>query len=481
MIRSRRTALLSLCALAVLASGCGSRLDPQLRQEAAAQALGRTTTPGTAAEPDAVARPGTAATVPARGAAAPLPGTAGGRGPASGPVTGGVAPVGAPAPAGGNGGAVDVGVTATELRIGTIADLSGPVPGLFQGAIAGVQAYVAKVNAEGGLFGRRLVIDAYDSKMECSQFKAATGKAMKQDFALVGSFSLYDACGVETLKSDPRYADVHEALQDGAQTSPNNFSVAPFERGWRLGPLQYMKKRFGSRFQHVGSIYASVGGGAERWGQVRAALEHAGGHVDYERGYGATETDFTADIIQMRQRGVQLIYLVSVNAAGAANLVKAARAQGVDWPVVVGGAAYDAAFLAQAGADAEGVFEEQQYALFFDGEDARNIPAVADFQTWMRRTGNGDRIDLFAAYGWGSAALFVQALEAAGPRATRAELMAQLKKVHAFDAGGLLATSDPAGKRSARCWLLAQVRDGRFVRVDTPAKDFRCDGGYFRT
>jgi hypothetical protein len=99
----------------------------------------------------------------------------------------------------------------------------------------------------------------------------------------------------------------------------------------------------------------------------------------------------------------------------------------------------------------------------------------------MKQSGNGSNMDLFSAYGWSSAQLFVQALKAAGAKATRADLLAQLKKVHSFDAGGILAAADPAGKHAARGWLFSQVKNGQWTRVDTPAKTFRADGGYFLT
>ena len=464
----RRSPLVAAVVLSALSlTACGSRLDSELRQDAADVALGRNggsfvnTGDGTAPGTDQ----GTTAGGPVSG-----PGTTTG-----GTTTGG----GVPAPPGGNGGATDVGVTGTTLSIGAIADLAGPVPGLFQGAIAGTQAYVAKVNAEGGVFGRKLKLNVYDSQMDCGQYQSATQRIIEKDFANVGSFSLYDGCGVQALSKAPNVPDVHSALQNSAQAYKNNFSVAPLERGWRTGPLEYFKKRFGDAYKNIGSIYASVGGGAESWANCRAAIQKTGGGVAYERAFGATETDFTADIIQMRQRGVQMIYMPATNAATAANVLKAAKSQGVNWPIVFGGPAYDRAFLSQAGAQAEGVFEDQQYALFFNEEDARNIPGVADFQKWMKLSGNGNSMDLFAAYGWSSGMLFVQALKAAGPKATRADVLAQLRKITKFDGNGILAPADPAGKHAPRCWLFSQVKSGKWVRVDTPTKAFRCDGGYF--
>ena len=63
--------------------------------------------------------------------------------------------------------ATDVGITPTEIRIGVIADTGSPLaPGLFQGAVDGVQAWADYMNAkEKGLAGRKIVIDVYDSKL----------------------------------------------------------------------------------------------------------------------------------------------------------------------------------------------------------------------------------------------------------------------------------------------------------------------------
>src|SRR6185436_9168185 len=71
---------------------------------------------------------------------------------------------------GGSGGkealtASDVGISPTEIRIGVIADTgSSLAPGLFQGSVDGVQAWAKYMNEkEGGLAGRKIVVDTYDS------------------------------------------------------------------------------------------------------------------------------------------------------------------------------------------------------------------------------------------------------------------------------------------------------------------------------
>ena len=76
--------------------------------------------------------------------------------------------------------------------------------------------------------------------------------------------------------------------------------------------------------------------------------------------------------------------------------------------------------------------------------------------------------------------MFVQALKAAGAKATRGGLLAQLKQIHQFDSNGMLAPADPAGKGPPTCYVIVDVKGGKFVRK-TPDKGYRCnDGGYFR-
>jgi ABC-type branched-subunit amino acid transport system substrate-binding protein len=174
-----------------------------------------------------------------------------------------------------------------------------------------------------------------------------------------------------------------------------------------------------------------------------------------------------------------MVYNTAVDGGYGARFVNAARSQKVDWPIVFGGGAYDKTFLTQAGANANGVWNDAQYTLFFNSSDAANIPAVKDFQYWTDVVGKDQTKDLYEVYGWASAALYVQALKAAGPQLTQAKVMTALRAITRFDAGGLVAASNPAQKKPATCWVLAKVVNGSYQRLDSPAGTFRCDGGYF--
>lgn len=463
-------------ALLLAATACGNTADPALQRAANRAQLGTGST--VVAPSGAPVRQGPADVPIATGPAAP--GSRATIGPVAGrPVPGASAGPLATAPPGGNGGATDVGVTADSITVGNVSDLSGPVPGIFQGAVIGTQAYFAKVNSEGGVYGRQLKVAAGDGQLDCTANKAATTDLAKKVFAFVGSFSLYDDCGEPQIAAQKDLADVHDALGPVSGKYVNNFSVAPMGNGWRSGPLVYNATKYGEKWKHIGAIYANVGASPTIWGHVKQAIAASGGVVVSEYGYGPSDTDFTATIIRMQRDGVQMIYATAVDGAYAARFVNAARSQSVPWPLIFGGGVYDTTFLTQAGANAEGVLNDQQYAMFFNPEESR-IPAVKDFQLWTERVGGTKVIkDLYAVYGWASAELFVKALRAAGPRASRPALLTALRAIKTFDSSGLIAPANPAAKTPAGCWILTQVVKGAFVRVDSPPSTFRTDCPYY--
>jgi ABC-type branched-subunit amino acid transport system substrate-binding protein len=473
-------------AAVVLLTACGNTADPALRRAAEKAQISTSTV---------VAGPGGGSVSGTTGVAAPssttgqaIPGSTGGPtgvgvqpGSTGGTTTTGSSGPAVPAPVGGNGGATDVGITADSVTVGNVSDLSGPVPGLFQGAVIGTQAYFAKINAAGGVYGRQLKVAVGDGQLDCSANKAATTDLAPKVFAFVGSFSLYDNCGLPPIAAQPNESAVQVALSDALNAYPRNFAVAPLAAGWRQGPLNYYAHKYGDAWKHIGAIYANVGSSPAIWGHVKHAIASSGGAVVSEYGYGPNDTDFTAEVIRMQRDGVQLFFSSAVDGAYAAKFVNAARSQQVTWPIIFGGGAYDQTFLKQAGDNANGVFNDMLYARFFNADEAATIPAVKEYQTWMGRVGGNDVIkDLYSAYAWGSAQLFVDALKKAGPKPTRLALIKALHEVKSFDADGLLSPSGPGDKTPAACWILVQVVKGTWQRVDSPASTFRADCPYFK-
>ncbi|MCU1487432.1 MAG: hypothetical protein JWN67_4178, partial [Actinomycetia bacterium] len=381
------------------------------------------------------------------------------------------------APPGGNGGATDVGVTSNQITLGNISTLSGPVPGLFQGAVIGTQAFIAYQNSQGGIFGRKLKLEVRDDQFDAGQYRAAAQDLAAKAFAFVGSFSLYDDAGNAAV-SGAKLPDIGVALTNSRNATPYNFSPSPVAPGGPLGPFNWVKQHYPGAIGSVGTLYPDVPASKAVYDGYRGAAESVGYKFAYARGYQATETDFTADVVRMKSSGVKLVHLLSADVKTVARLAKSMQQQGFKPDAfVVSNVAYDATFFPLVGSAGEGIINIQGQAMYL-GEDASN-PEVALFRQWLQRVKPGAKPDLFAVYGWASGRLFTQALQAAGPKATRAGVLAALRRIDTFDANGLVVPIGPASKRPATCFLVVTVKGGKYVRTD-PARGFKCGDGYLK-
>ncbi len=88
--------------------------------------------------------------------------------------------------------ATDVGVTATEIHIAIVADVDNPfAPGVFKPSVDGIKGVAKYINETGGLAGRKLVVDFYDSKLNANATRQAQIDACANDLAMVGTSAFF--------------------------------------------------------------------------------------------------------------------------------------------------------------------------------------------------------------------------------------------------------------------------------------------------
>lgn len=357
--------------------------------------------------------------------------------------------------------------------------MSAPVAGLFKGAEDGTKAYFDYVNSQGGVDGRKLVLDAQDSAFQAGQVAAETTSQIQHDFALVGGFSLLDSAE-KPLIDTAHMPDVAYPLDPSLANDPYVYSPLPNPNDdYPLGIFKYLKQKYPTAIKHVGILWANATPSTSASEKAfEAAMKSQGFQIIYDRGFGVLESTFLSDVLAMKNAGVQLFISTQLPDTYASTVAKEMKQQNFS-PINVEGAAYSSQLIPLAGDAANGMFIDQDYALYL-GEDASVVPAVSLFDKWMKKADPNADFEIESVYGWASAELFVQALKEAGANPTRQSLMAQLDKVTSFDAGGLVPNADPAQNIPPNCFLLAQVQNGRFVRVPpTPKSGFYCaNGGY---
>ena len=374
------------------------------------------------------------------------------------------------------------GLTSSTVTVGNVTTLFA---GLFKGSDVGTQAYAAYANSQGGINGRKMLVDSYDDGYQGAPNKQATQQVVQKDFASVGGFSLQDSYGGTVLAANPGVPNVTVSLDQHTGDLPNTFSPDPAAIGWQLGPLQYFKTKFPGDLKGAGALIADQPSAISKWAGEKAAMQSIGYKVVYAPQFDITQTDFTQNVVAMRQAGVKILFLEQMPENYAAAVVKALNQQNFHPQIVFGASTYSESLVPDAGGAAaiDGAYMETLTSLFL-GEDASTLPSVNTFQTWVQKVSPGFKPDLYTLFGWLSGQLFAQALQAAGPHPTRGSVLQQLGKITTFNGNYLIATSNPAGKVPPNCFIIAQIVKGKFQRLDDPSTSgsthgYRCDSPYY--
>jgi ABC-type branched-subunit amino acid transport system substrate-binding protein len=447
-----------------LLSSCGARLDDA--QKAALAAAARGTAAPTATTPAAGGGPATATTqtgAPAAtdGSAATVP-----AGPSGAPAAGATA---APTAACTPKHVDEVGVSDSEIVLGNVSMVSGPIPGAGQTGIDGTRAYLSYVNSLGGVCGRKLRLVTGDDRTDSGQNRSEAKRLSGQAFGLAGGASIVDSGTADAVEGTD-VPVIQVAVADNALSSKNIFSPSPLDPtnrdGGSVGAWRYFHRTVG--LQHVGIVVVSIASARSRAAVYVKDIHNAGLEVSGVHEVGLAETNFVSVAQQLVNEGADG-FIGLLDPVASARLAKAV--QQIGWhPLVAhyGAQNYGQPFVDLAGSAAEGAIVPLAFDIF---EDAASNPAVGRFTDWFARTAPGHTPDFYGAMGWASADMMVEALRAAGPAPTRAAVLRYLRGLTTFDAHGFLAPCNPAGKVTAPTFMVATVSGGKWKRV-YPASGF---------
>ncbi len=372
--------------------------------------------------------------------------------------------------------ASDVGVTPTTISISTLQDIGGPDPGLFETSKDAMVAFVDYINSQGGVDGRKLKLDPYDTQLSPTTFQIATQQSCQNDFAMVGSYSVGDNGGV-TVGQQCGIPEVPAALTSPqAGLGSNVVSPLPTQPNVSsTGYPQWLKATYPSAITKGGILYPDNPVTRAAAARDVGTNESVGFHFLVDQVVALIQVDFTPFIIDMKNRGVQY-FSWGADYQAMGRILQAMQQQSWHPQVFDGSAAgYTQAFLKAYGNLANGMVMALPIALF--SEKSGN-PAMQTYLTWLdKAVPNHAPPDLFGVTAWSAGLLFVKALKMVGPNPTRAKLLDALHSIHSWNGEGIQATSDPSSKTPTNCFVVVQVRGGQFVRVHPSAPNtFDCTG-----
>ena len=273
-------------------------------------------------------------------------------------------------------------------------------------------------------------------------------------------------------------------LDDKTNSLPNVFSPVPLRQGWLEGPLQYFKQRFPTGVTAVGALVADLPSTEVQWQNEKYVMQKLGYKVVYDETYDESQVDFTQNVIAMRNDGVKVLFIDQMPEMYACGALEGPRTtefppshcprgirlqqstgRSIGWGIRRG----------------RRLSQSDGFALPRRGRVSH--PGGGNVSSLGECGFSGFKPDLFTMYGWISGSLFATAVKNAGSDPSRGPILRALSRITTFDAGHIIAPTDPAAKTGSNCYLIAQVVGTRFQRLDDPpiagsTNGYRCDYQY---
>ena len=372
------------------------------------------------------------------------------------------------------------GVTASTITIGQITTISGPVPGLFQGANNGLDGWAAWINANGGLDGRQVKIVHVDDAFNCTTYTNAMKQFATSAFAVVGNITLEDTCGKSVLAANPNLLDIQALELDPTLYSvPNVYAGVPSPPGYATTGLNFIKQKFPDIITHgaqLSGAAAAVNGKEEL-----IAAEALGFKYVYVEDVPDLTTNFTSYILRMKNDGVQFVDMSALAVTSDADFLQQAAQQNFHPKVLWSAAGYDAQLFKLLGnaSLANNVLYGGLPDEMYLGEDRASVPAVNTYLIWLTKANPSATSDLFAVEAWAAGQLLVKGMQNAGASITPATTMQAINGIKSFNADGLTGTTDPGDKLGTKCVVVVTVQNDQWVRADpTTPGQMDCSGEY---
>ena len=466
--RGRRTATtIAVGALSLVLTACGSQLSPEEVRAASVgtgaggleqgMAAGDTTTGGTGATTGATggsAGSGSAAG-DSGGAGAAGSASSGGQGEganaASGTVQSGPCA----------GFKNQTGITDKKIVIANAADVSGPVPGLFESSQQAVKAYIAYFNASSDICGRKLELMALDSRTDAGADQQAYAKACEGAFAAVGSMSAFDSggaavankCGIPDLRS----ANVSQERQAcdncfGVQSAnPDTFQNAVPD---------HIIKDYPAAAKKAAYVWINAGVGPMNAQNQARAMERRGMHFVYKQGIDVSEFNYAPYVQQMESKGVRYVQFLGAYQQ-AVRLAQAMKQQNFKPDAfVLDPTGYDPRYVESGGDAVEGT---KIFINFTPFEETSSNKELQLYQSWLQQVKPGATPTFFGLFSWSAARLFVERSIALGGKLSRESLVQSVRGVDNWTANGMHSPQHVGSKQTGDCWRWVRLQGGKWV------------------
>jgi branched-chain amino acid transport system substrate-binding protein len=327
------------------------------------------------------------------------------------------------------------GVSDTEIKIGNTSPYSGPLSNASPIPLS-AEAYFKKINAEGGINGRKINWITYDDAYSPPKTVEMARKLVEDDEVLF----IAGPVGTPTNSAIWHYMNEKQVPQLFPATGATKWND-PKGHPWTMG--------FFISYQAEGHIYAAyilknkpdakVGvlyqnddfGKDYLKGVVDGLGDKAASMIKAQVSYETTDATVDSQILQLQAAGCDLLVTVAIPKYGAQAVRKVGELGWKPLHILNGVASSVGATLKPAGFQyAQGIISDNS---FKDPTDPQwfNDPAYKQWLAFMDKYyPNGDKTDNQTVYGYSIAQTTVQVLKQCGDNLTRENVMKQAANLH---------------------------------------------------
>ena len=387
--------------------------------------------------------------------------------------------------------ATEIGVDAKTIHIAMVADVENAfAPGLFQGGVDGANAAVKYINANGGIGGRKVVLDFIDSHVNPNDARNGFITACENDLAMVGNATFLigsfddpinckDKAGQpvglpdipSTSTSSKEACSPVTFAPNGSLLDCSTLTSDPQTFTGQTGDSKYYVKTYGPKLQGPIIVSGDSAATAHTTKVLGLLAEKAG--IDITNTIPIASKDpqsaYTPVVQQMKNDGDNY-NLTGAPVDNVISMRQEAQLQGLTDPKFVWTCqiqCYDKK-TADAGEVMANTHIVMNFLPFFETKSNKTLKAFVKYM------GGEEKASGFAVWGWVSTLLFQQAanqvVKDKGVNGlTRANLLDALKNTHSFDAGGMWGKMDPGAKANSPCFMIMTFDGKKYVR-DYPKK-----------
>jgi ABC-type branched-subunit amino acid transport system substrate-binding protein len=323
------------------------------------------------------------------------------------------------------------GVTDTSILIGSCSALDGPAHVLGRQTVMGASAYLHMVNDDGGVFGRKIQLEAFDDGYDPDRAPACFKRMTKE-----GVFALGFFVGTPTAKVYVPMAQEEKipvvGLFTGAQMlyEPLKHEIINVRASYYDETREQVDRLWELNIRKIGVIYQDDPFGKAVLEGVKLALQKHSAAPAALGTFVRNTVDIDSGLKEVMAARPQAVIIAGPYAPAAA-IVKHAHATGWTPQFLTVSFVGTEEFIKEAGADAEGTIITQVMPPY----DRTDYPTVAQYRKCLAKYSPGEAPTFTSLEGFVDAMVVVEGLKRAGKDVTREKFIAGIESIHDMNVG----------------------------------------------